>query len=69
MQYDTATFAGNQAKQLSSDCLDLTGDNICDGWYDIWDISYPVNSSGNFIFTSRSVNSITTKLSTSLQIR
>lgn len=54
--YDSATFAGNQAVQLDSIGMDLTGDNIVDGFYDIWDISRPSNSNGDFVFTSRSIN-------------
>ncbi|MCW1360687.1 DUF4879 domain-containing protein [Campylobacter sp. US33a] len=67
--YDKASFAGNQAVQLSSEGMDYTGDNIIDGWYDIWDISKPANSSGNFEFTSRSINAPGNSMSTSIQIR
>lgn len=67
--YDRAKFAGNDAVQLSSDGVDLTGDNIIDGWFDIWDISKPSNSSGTFEFTSRSINAPGNSMSTSIQIR
>ena len=55
--------------QLSSEGVDLTGDNIIDGWLDIWDISKPANSSGTFEFTSRSINAPGNSMSTSIQIR
>lgn len=66
---DRAKFAGNEAVQLSSEGMDYTGDNIIDGWYDIWDISKPANSSGTFEFTSRSINAPGNSMSTSVQIR
>lgn len=68
-QYDRAKFAGNDAVQLSSEGIDLTGDNIVDGWLDIWDISKPANKSGTFEFTSSSVNPPSNSMSTSIQIR
>ncbi|WP_170999479.1 DUF4879 domain-containing protein [Campylobacter sp. MIT 12-5580] len=67
--YDRAKFAGNDAVQLSSDGIDLTGDNIIDGWLDIWDISKPANISGPFEFTSRSINAPGNSMSTRIQIR
>ena len=68
-QYDRAKFAGNDAVQLSSEGIDLTGDNIVDGWLDIWDISQPANKSGIFEFTSSSINPPSNSMSTSIQIR
>lgn len=68
-QYDRAKFAGNDAVQLSSEGIDLTGDNIVDGWLDIWDISQPANKSGIFEFTSNSINPPSNSMSTSIQIR
>lgn len=68
-QYDRAKFAGNDAVQLSSEGIDLTGDNIVDGWLDIWDISQPANKSRIFEFTSSSINPPSNSMSTSIQIR
>ena len=68
-QYDRAKFAGNDAVQLSSEGIDLTGDNIVDGWLDIWDISQPANKSGIFEFTCSSINPPSNSMSTSIQIR
>lgn len=53
---DSATFAGNQAKFLQSKGIDIDNDNIIDGWWEWWDISKPANSSGEFIYTARSIN-------------
>lgn len=53
---DSATFAGNQAKYLKNDTIDIDNDNIIDGWWLWWDISKPANSSGEFIYTARSIN-------------
>ena len=68
-QYDRAKFAGNDAVQLSSEGIDLTGYNIVDGWLDIWDISQPAKKSGIFEFTSSSINPPSNSMSTSIQIR
>lgn len=66
---DRAKFAGNEAVQISSDGVDLIGDNIIDGWLDLWDISKPTNSSGMFEFSSRSINAPGNSMATSIQIR
>lgn len=67
--YDRASFAGNQAVQLVSEGLDFDGDRVIDGWRDNWDISKPANTSGNFEFTSRSINAPGNSMSTSIQIQ
>ena len=69
LQYDRAKFVGNEAVQLSSVGVDLTGDSVVDGWLDIWDISKPANKSGQFEFTSQSINPPGNSMSTSIQIR
>ncbi|PZT47419.1 DUF4879 domain-containing protein [Helicobacter valdiviensis] len=67
--YDRAKFAGNEAVQLRSDGVDLSGDNIIDGWVDLYDISKPANSSGTFEFSARSINAPGNTVSTSIYIK
>ena len=54
---DSATYNGNQAVLLDIAGMDMNGDNIIDGWQEIWDISTPYNDSGRFVYTARSINS------------
>ena len=64
---DSATFAGNQATMI--DCQGAAGsDNVVFGWYEQWDISKPSNSSGEFVYTARSIN-VGPTMSTSIYIK
>lgn len=67
--YDRAKFAGNEAVQLKSEGVDLNGDNIVDGFIDIWDISKPANTNGTFEFTATSINNAGVSKSTSIYIK
>ncbi|WP_297811372.1 DUF4879 domain-containing protein [uncultured Helicobacter sp.] len=67
--YDRAKFAGNEAVQLYSEGVDLSGDNIVDGFIDYWDISKPSNASGTFEFTATSINNAAVSKSTSIYIK
>ncbi|CAM3529985.1 DUF4879 domain-containing protein [Helicobacter ganmani] len=64
---DSATFAGNQATMI--DCVGIAGsDNVVFGWWEWWDISKPSNSSGEFVYTVRSIN-VGPTMSTSIYIK
>ncbi|WP_300796357.1 DUF4879 domain-containing protein [Helicobacter sp. UBA3407] len=64
---DSATFAGNQATMI--DCVGIAGsDNVVFGWWEWWDISKPSNSSGEFVYTARSIN-VGPTMSTSIYIK
>lgn len=65
--YDSATFDGQSATQLSSVGFDMNLDRVIDGWIDSWNISN-IAGSGVFTFKARSMNG-TNFLSSSLQIR
>ncbi|MED8713321.1 hypothetical protein RCL78_04480, partial [Escherichia coli] len=66
---DKASFAGNQASMIDIAGLDLNGDKIIDGWAELWDISKPANTSGNFEYTARSINAPGNSMSVGIQIR
>ncbi|TLD81387.1 DUF4879 domain-containing protein [Helicobacter sp. MIT 11-5569] len=66
---DMATFAGNQATLYDYAGIDMNGDNIIDGWQELWDISKPANTSGYFEYTARSMNAPGNSMSTGIQIK
>ena len=68
-QTDQATFAGNRATLMDYSGIDMDGDNIVDGWLELWDISKPANVSGRFIYTATSINNASVSMSSEIQIR
>ncbi|EPA9305394.1 TPA: DUF4879 domain-containing protein [Campylobacter coli] len=66
---DSATFAGNQARYIKNQPIDVNGDNIIDGWWLWWDISKPANSSGQFVYTARSMNAPGNTMTATIQIK